>query len=105
METLLYEKQAAMAKAMAHPIRIAAIAFLKDGEQCVCDIAAAVGTERSNLSKHLSVMVHAGILQFRRDGLKMMYKIKTPHILKSFDNLRDCVREQAIEQQNLLKSL
>ncbi len=36
---LLFQKQAEIAKAIAHPLRIAIIDFLKDGEQCVCDIA------------------------------------------------------------------
>ena len=54
-----FEKQAAIAKAIAHPVRVAVVEFIKDGEQCVCDIADAVCTERSNLSKHLSIMVVA----------------------------------------------
>ena len=62
METRLFEKQADIAKAIAHPVRVAALEFLKNGEQCVCDIAEAVGTERSNLSKHLSIMVNVGVL-------------------------------------------
>ncbi len=36
-----------------------------------------MGTERSNLSKHL-VMVNAGVLASRKDGLKVMYRVKTP---------------------------
>ena len=36
---LVFEKQAEIAKAIAHPLRIAIIDFLSDGEQCVCDIA------------------------------------------------------------------
>ena len=53
-EQLLFEKQAEIAKAIAHPLRIAILDFLKDGEQCVCDIAEHVGSERSNVSRHLS---------------------------------------------------
>ena len=101
----LYEKQAAIAKAIAHPVRVAALEFVKDGEQCVCDIAEAVGTERSNLSKHLSVMVNAGVLASRKDGLKVMYRLKTPCVGRFFDCLKDCLREQMAEQQQMLKSL
>jgi DNA-binding transcriptional ArsR family regulator len=35
---LLFEKQAEVVKAIAHPLRIAIVDFLKNGEQCVCDI-------------------------------------------------------------------
>ena len=105
MDTRLFEKQASIAKAIAHPVRVAVLEFIKDREQCVCDIAAAVDTERSNLSKHLSVMVHSGILTSHKEGLKVFYKIKTPCVLKFLDCLRDCLKEQVAEQQKLLDAL
>ena len=105
MNVQLYEKQADIAKAIAHPVRVAALEFVKDGEQCVCDIAEAVGTERSNLSKHLSVMVSAGVLASRKEGLKVFYRIKTPCVMKFLDCLKDCLVEQAAQQQQLLESL
>jgi DNA-binding transcriptional ArsR family regulator len=105
MEMLLHDKQAAVAKAMAHPVRIAVLENLKQGEQCVCDIAEAVGTERSNLSKHLSVMVNAGVLTSRKEGLKVFYRVKTPCVMKFLDCLKDCLKEQMAEQQKLLNAL
>ena len=105
MKTRLYEKQAAIAKAIAHPVRVAALEFVKDGEQCVCDIAEAVGTERSNLSKHLSVMVNAGVLQSRKEGLKVMYRIKTPCVVRFLGCLKDCLKEQMAEQQKMLDAM
>jgi ArsR family transcriptional regulator len=105
MEMHLFEKQAEIAKAIAHPIRVAVLEYLKNGEQCVCDIAEAVGTERSNLSKHLSVMVSAGVLISRKDGLKVMYRIKTPCVLKFLACLKEVLKEQAVEQQQLMESL
>ena len=105
MNTRLFEKQAEIAKAIAHPVRVAVLDFLKTGEQCVCDIAAAVDTERSNLSKHLSVMVHSGVLTSRKEGLKVFYKIKTPCVLKFLGCIKDCLKEQVAEQQELLDAL
>jgi ArsR family transcriptional regulator len=105
MEMQLFIKQAEIAKAISHPVRVAVLEFVKDGEQCVCDIAAAVGSERSNLSKHLSIMVNAGVLASRKDGLKVMYCIKTPCVQKFLACIKECIKEQAFEQQQLLESL
>ena len=105
MNLQIYEKQADVAKAMAHSVRIAVLEYLKDGEQCVCDIAEAVNTERSNLSKHLSVMVNAGVLSSRKEGLKVFYRVKTPCVLKFLECLKDCLKEQMAEQQKLLNAL
>ncbi|MBN2455774.1 MAG: winged helix-turn-helix transcriptional regulator [Sedimentisphaerales bacterium] len=102
---LLFEKQAEIVKAIAHPLRIAIVDFLKDGEQCVCDIAEHVGSERSNVSRHLSVMVNAGVLEYRKKGLKVIYKLKTPCILDFFSCITACLKQRAKENEKLLKSL
>ena len=102
---LLFEKQAEIAKAIAHPLRIAIVDFLKDGEQCVCDIAEFVGSERSNVSRHLSLMVRAGILECRKEGLKVMYRLKCVCILDFFSCVMGVLRQQAKENEKLLKAI
>ena len=102
---LLFEKQAEIAKAIAHPLRIAVVNFLKDGEQCVCDIAKHVGSERSNVSRHLSVMLNAGLLEYRKEGLKVIYKLKTPCILEFFSCVSRVLKQQVKEDERLLTAL
>jgi len=102
---LLFEKQAEIAKAVAHPLRIAVVNFLKDGEQCVCDIAEHVGAERSNVSRHLSVMVNAGVLEYRKEGLKVLYRLKCVCILDFFSCITGVLKQQAEENKKLLTAL
>jgi ArsR family transcriptional regulator len=102
---LLFQKQSEITKAIAHPLRIAIIDFLKDGEQCVCDIAEHIGSERSNVSRHLSVMVSAGVLEYHKEGLKVIYKLKTPCILDFFACMTACLKQQAKENEKLLAAL
>ena len=102
---LLFEKQAEIAKAIAHPLRIAIVDFLRDGEECVCDIAEYVGSERSNVSRHLSVMVNAGILEYHKQGLKVIYRLKTLCILDFFSCVARVLRQQAKENEQLLKAI
>ena len=102
---LLFQKQAEIAKAISHPLRIAIVDFLKDGEQCVCDIAEHIGSERSNVSRHLSVMVGAGVLEYRKEGLKVIYKLKTPCILDFFSCVTACLKQQAKDNEKLLAVL
>ena len=45
----LYELQAEVIKAVAHPVRIAIVDFLMDREKCLCDILTHVGAQRSNV--------------------------------------------------------
>jgi len=102
---LLFEKQAEIAKAIAHPLRIAIIHFLKDGEQCVCDIAEFIGSERSNVSRHLSVMANAGLLSYRKEGLKVIYNLKCTCIIDFFSCVTRVLKQQAKDNEILLKAL
>jgi len=102
---LLFEKQAEIVKAIAHPLRIAIVDFLKDGEQCVCDIAEHIGSERSNVSRHLSVIVNVGVLEYRKDGLKVLYRLKTPCVLDFFSCISGVLKQRVKDNEKLLAAL
>jgi len=104
-KTLLFERQAEIAKAVAHPLRIAIIDFLRDGERCVCDIAGHIGSERSNVSRHLGVMVRAGVLNCRKDGLKVFYNLRTPCVADFLSCVVRVLKHQAEESGKFLTSL
>lgn len=76
-----HELQAQVFQALGHPLRIAIVEVLRDGEVCVCDIAEKVGAERSNVSRHLAVMLQAGVLASRKEGLQVFYSLRTPCVL------------------------
>jgi ArsR family transcriptional regulator len=102
---LLYELKAQIVQAAAHPIRLAIIDFLSGGEQCVCDISTHVGAQRSNVSRHLAVMLSAGVVECRKEGLKVIYSLKTPCILKFLDCVTDVLRDQVRQSQSVLSRL
>lgn len=101
----LFEKQAEIAKAVAHPLRIAIIDFLRDGERCVCDIAEYVESERSNISRHLGLMVGAGVLSSRKEGLKVFYSLRTPCVVEFLGCATRVLKHQAKEHERLLAEL
>ena len=76
-----HELQARVFQALGHPLRVAIVEELRDGEVCVCEIAERVGAERSNVSRHLAVMLAAGVLSSRKEGLQVFYRLRTPCIL------------------------
>lgn len=83
--TKQYERQAEIMQAFSHPIRIAIVEVLRDGEVCVCHITERIGAERSNVSRHLAIMLRTGVLQTRREGLQVYYSLRTPCMLKAID--------------------
>lgn len=73
--------QAEVFKAMAHPFRVAVVEFLGQGARCVCEIARHLGETQPNVSRHLALMVRAGVLDSRKEGLKVYYRLRTPCVM------------------------
>lgn len=74
-----------MLKAMAHPGRLAMLEAMAEGEQCVCELQKVVGLDMSTVSRHLSVMKAAGLLNDRKEGLWVHYSLRCPCVLKFMD--------------------
>jgi len=62
-------------KAMADPTRLKILHNLQNQERCVSDILETVGGSQANVSKHLSVLKRAGLVDCRRQGLNVFYRI------------------------------
>ncbi len=80
-----FKLRAQILKAMAHPSRLMMLEALKEGELCVCDLQKIVGSDISTVSKHLSVMRNAGIVEDRKAGLQVFYRLRVPCIMNFFD--------------------
>ncbi len=76
----LLERIADRLKAMADPMRLTILHVLQDGERCVNDILAQVGGSQANVSKHLSVLRRAGLVDCRREGVNVYYRIEDPAV-------------------------
>ena len=72
---LIYETRAEFLKALAHPGRLHLVDLLKDGEHCVCELAAATGYDISTVSRHLAQMKRAGIVSDRRQGTSAYFTL------------------------------
>ena len=101
----LYELKAEIIQAAAHPIRLAIIDFLSQGEQCVCDITENIDAQRSNVSRHLALMLKSGIVECRKEGLKVIYSLKTPCIINFLSCVNNVLREKLEDDASVLAKL
>ena len=70
------ERIARLYKALSEPARLRILALLmRHGELCVCDVEAALGATQSKTSRHLRYLATAGLVQDRRDGVRVLYRI------------------------------
>ncbi|WP_300523087.1 metalloregulator ArsR/SmtB family transcription factor [Aminiphilus sp.] len=69
-------KKADIFKGLSHPVRLAIVELLSEGERCVCDIAGAFSCDRTTISKHLSILRMLDIIEDRREGLNVFYRMR-----------------------------
>jgi DNA-binding transcriptional ArsR family regulator len=60
---------------LSEPMRLRILNLLRDGEQCVQQLVEATSTSQANVSKHLKVMLQAGILARRTQGTLAYYSV------------------------------
>ncbi len=82
-----FKTQAQVFKALGHPGRLLMVEELSRGERCVCELAAMVGSEMPTVSRHLSLLKHAGIVEDEKRGAQVYYRLITPCVV----NFIQCV--------------
>ncbi|MGQ9653903.1 MAG: ArsR/SmtB family transcription factor [Thermodesulfobacteriota bacterium] len=103
MSSRYYEKKAAILKALAQPTRLRILDMLKAGERCVCEMYPELGQEQPNISKHLGLMKQAGILESRKEGLRVIYWIKNPEALEILRHAEAILKKEAEENQRAVQ--
>jgi DNA-binding transcriptional ArsR family regulator len=84
------EAAALMLKCIGHPIRLQIIELLdRRGELIVTAIYETLGIEQAVASQHLNLMRDKGILESRRDGVNVYYRIIDPRITHVIDCIHD----------------
>lgn len=79
-----FKRQARIHKALASEARLLIVDKLGSCECSVGELAAAVALEMSTVSKHLSVLLSCGIVDNRKEGNVVLYRLLTPCILDMF---------------------
>ena len=86
-EKALIEAKANVLKALGHPTRLWIAEQLAGGEKCVCEFVEKIDADFSTISKHLSVLKQAGVVEDEKRGKMVYYRLKVPCIL----NFMPCV--------------
>lgn len=89
-----FQQAAQLFKALAHPARLAILEVLRNGEECVCHMEAVLGFRQAYLSQQLAVLRETGILQDRREGWNIYYRIVREDVLDILNAIRSTLLEQ-----------
>ncbi|MHA1804132.1 MAG: ArsR/SmtB family transcription factor [Promethearchaeota archaeon] len=88
-------------KALADETRLEILGLLRHGgELCACDLEKMLDKSQSTISRHLKKLELAGIIESRKEGVKVMYKIRDLHVYKLF-----AVLDQIIKREKKYKKI
>jgi DNA-binding transcriptional ArsR family regulator len=100
----IYELQAEISKTLAHPLRLALLHVLKDGEKTVNELVDILGASQSNISQHLALMRQRQIVKTRKEGSAVYYRVSSPKISQACDIMREVLMEQLVQKQEVAKN-
>lgn len=90
----IFKQQARVLKALANESRLMIIDRLSLGECSVGQLTDLVGSDQSTVSKHLAVLRSNGIVEDRRDGNSVYYRLLTPCVMNFFSCASQVIEER-----------
>jgi DNA-binding transcriptional ArsR family regulator len=102
MEERVLELKAEILKALAQPTRLKILELLRNGERCICEIVPAINGEQSNISRHISLMQKSHLVTTRKDGVKVMVKVRDPKVFEILDSISFLLKKQIVETGKLI---
>ncbi|MBN1909078.1 MAG: winged helix-turn-helix transcriptional regulator, partial [Pirellulales bacterium] len=99
-----YEARARVIKAMAHPTRLFIVEELaRVEERCVCELTEMIGADMSTVSRHLALLKEAGIIEDRKQGSMVFYRLRMKCVLKFLECVESVLAANAQRQQSLIR--
>ena len=105
MNQQLYDLYVEVCKAIAHPSRMKILDLLRGGELCVCELAPKVGISETNLSQHLALLRKAALVDTRREGHSIYYRVRDPRIFQALDLMGEIVADQLARSASALRAM
>jgi ArsR family transcriptional regulator len=98
----LHRFKAEFFKALAHPARIQILERLRHGEQTVSELQAQLGIDSSSVSQHLAILRSRQIIDGRKAGTSVFYRVLDPRVFTILDAAREIFEAQVQGLQGML---
>lgn len=100
----VFQQLARIPKALSSPRRLELIDLLAQAERSVEELAELTGMSVANASQHLQVLRAALLVQVRRDGAKVLYRLAGEAVFRAWQALRELGRQQLAELDHIVRT-
>jgi DNA-binding transcriptional ArsR family regulator len=101
----VHEVKASLFRVLGHPARVRILELLRDGERSVGALQAELGLDSSGTSQHLAALRRIGLVDSRREGTNVYYRVEDERVFDLLAAGRDIVGRRLAEQRALLEEL
>jgi DNA-binding transcriptional ArsR family regulator len=98
----IYERQARICKAFAHPGRLQILDLLGQNERGVSELQEALGISKTSISQHLSILKSAGVLATRREGKQIYCSLAMPEVKQACQLISKVLQAQIAATHRLV---
>jgi len=100
----IFEMQSEVCKNLTDPKRIEILNALKNKEKTVTELVARLGVSKANVSQHLTVMRHKGILATRREGVNIYYRVSNSKVIDVCSLMKEVLFEHDTSKKRIVTS-
>jgi DNA-binding transcriptional ArsR family regulator len=101
----IYVAKAEFFKVLGHPARVRILELLRDGERSVSELQAELKLDSSGTSQHLGVLRRQGVLESRREGTSVYYRVRDPRTFQLLESARQILTSSLEATQALLAEM
>jgi len=101
----VHEVKANLFRVLGHPARVRILELLRGGERSVGSLQAELGLDSGGTSQHLSALRRIGLVESRREGTSVFYRVDDEHVFELLEAGRAIITRQLAEQQSILSEL
>jgi len=101
----VHEAKANLFRVLGHPARVRILELLRDGEKSVGTLQAELELDSGSTSQHLAALRRIGLVESRRDGTSVYYRVDDPIVFELLEAGRAIIGRRLTEQQALLREI
>jgi ArsR family transcriptional regulator, virulence genes transcriptional regulator len=101
----IFEMQCDICKSLSHPLRLAIVDRLSEHETAASDLISALEISKANLSKHMALLVHGGIVESWRNGKQIFYRLTDPEIHQACAIIRSILYRRLKKGEKLASAI
>jgi DNA-binding transcriptional ArsR family regulator len=101
----IFEMQCDICKALGHPLRLAVVDRLYEGETSAAVLIAELEISKANLSKHMALLIHGGIVESWREGRNIYYRLTDPEIHQACSIMRSILYRRLKQVEKLASAI